>query len=69
MHTNKRWGLVLVILGVLANNYVYVHDIIVDSHDGLIYLGWQAWVGIAVALAVVAVGIVLLVRPQGEAGH
>ncbi len=69
MPANKRWGLVLVIFGVLANNYVYVHDIIVDSHDGLIYLGWLAWVGIAVALAVVAVGIVLLVRPQGEAGH
>ena len=69
MPANKRWGLVLVIFGVLANNYVYVHDIIVDSRDGLIYLGWLAWVGIAVALAVVAVGIVLLVRPQGEAGH
>ena len=69
MHTNKRWGLVLVIFGVLANNYVYVHDLIVDSNDGLIYLGGQAWVGIAVALAVVAVGIVLLVRPQSEAGH
>ncbi len=69
MHANKRWGLVLVIFGVLANNYVYVHDIIVDIDDGLIYLGGQAWVGIAIALAVVAVGIVLLVRPQSEAGY
>ena len=69
MHTNKRWGPVLFIFGVLANHSVNVHAIIVATHDGLIYLVWQAWVGIAVALAVVAVGIVLLVRPQGEAGH
>ena len=39
MLKDKRLGLVLIIIGVLANNYVYLHDLILDKHEGLINLG------------------------------
>ena len=57
-------GLVLVILGVLANNFVYLHDLILDKYAGAIILGWLSWIGIGVTLLVVAFGIYILVRSQ-----
>ena len=32
MLKDKRLGLALIIIGVLANNYVYLHDLILDKH-------------------------------------
>ncbi len=40
MLKDKRLGLALIINGVLANNYVYLHDLILDKHEGAILLGW-----------------------------
>ncbi len=39
MLKDKRLGLALIIVGVLANNYVYLHDLILDKHEGAILLG------------------------------
>ena len=64
---SKELGLAIIIIGVLANNYVYLHDLVLDKHDGAILLGWPSWVGIVVTLIVVAIGIVILVR--SEAGE
>ena len=64
MLANRTLGLVLVIVGVLANNYVYLHDIILDKHAGAINLGWPSWLGIGVTLLVVAFGIFIVVRSQ-----
>ena len=67
MDKSKTWGLVVVIIGVLANNYVYLHDLILDRHEGMIFLGWKAGIGIIVTLAVIFIGLVLLLRsPAGE---
>ncbi len=66
MLKNKKLGLVLIIIGVLANNYVYLHDLVLDKHDGAIFLGWQSWVGIVVTLIVIAIGIVILVRSEAS---
>ena len=64
MLANRTLGLVFVIIGVLANNYVYLHDIIFDKEAGSIYLGWLSWVGISLTLLVVAFGILMLLRSQ-----
>ena len=66
MLKNKTLGLVLVIIGVLANNYVYLHDLVLDKHEGAILLGSQSWVGIVVTLIVIAIGIVVLVRSEAS---
>ena len=68
MFANKTSGLVLVIIGVLANNYVYLHDLILGKHGGTIQLGWLSAVGIGVTLVVVALGIFILMRSQAAAG-
>ncbi len=67
MLANRTLGLVLVIIGVLANNYVYLHDLVLDKHEGLIDLGLKSAVGIGVTLLVVAFGIFILVRSQAPA--
>ncbi len=64
---NRTLGLAFIIIGVLANNYVYLHDLILDKHAGAIHLGWPSWVGIGVTLLVVAFGIFILVRSQAPA--
>ncbi len=62
MPKSKSLGLVLVIVGVLANNYVYLHDIFVDKHDGMIIVGMTSGVGIVGALIVVLIGAFMLLR-------
>ena len=66
MLEDKRLGLALIIIGVLANNYVYLHDLILDKHEGAILLGQRGWIGIVVALIVIAGGVVILLRSQAS---
>ncbi len=67
MEQKKRLGYAIVGVGVLANNYVYVHDLVTDKHDGVIILGWQSGVAIVVTLVVVAVGLFVVWRAEAEA--
>ncbi len=64
MLKDKRLGLALVIVGVLANNYVYLHDLVVGKDE--ILLGSNAVIGIIVTLAVIAIGMVILLRSQAS---
>ena len=66
MDKSRTWGLVVIIIGVLANNYVYLQDIILDKNEGMIFLGWKAGIGIIVTLAVIFVGLVLLLRSPAD---
>ena len=66
MLEDKRLGLALIIIGVLANNYVYLHDLILDKHEGTILLGQRGWIGIVVTLIVIAGGVVILLRSQAN---
>ncbi len=68
MLKDKRFGLALIIVGVLANNYVYLHDLILDKHEGAILLGPRGWIGIVVMLIVIACGVVILLRSQASGG-
>ena len=64
MDKSRTWGLVVIIIGVLANNYIYLHDLILDRHEGMIFLGWKSGIGLIVTLAVIFGGLVLLLRSQ-----
>ncbi len=66
MLEDKRLGLALIIVGVLANNYVYLHDLILDKHEGAILLGPRGWIGIVVTLIVIAIGMLILRRSQAS---
>ncbi len=66
MERNKTYGWVLVVFGVLANNYVYLHDIVTNGHNGAIVLGWKAAAGIFVTLGVIAIGLILAWRAEAN---
>ena len=66
MFQNRNLGAVLIVVGVLANNYVYLHDLIFGkyaaSEPGTIVLGWLAALLILASLAVTAVGLAIVMR-------
>lgn len=67
MAKNRSLGLVLIILGVLVNNYAYVTDIVGNSHEGLIYMGSKGVIAALLGLLSIALGVVLLMRAtKGE---
>ena len=66
MLKDKRFGLKLIIVGVLANNYVYLNDLILDKHEGAILLGPGEWIVIILALIVIADGVVIVLRSQAS---
>jgi hypothetical protein len=59
---SKSLGVVLIILGVLVNNYAYVTDIVGNSHEGLIYMGSRGIVAAVLGLLAIALGVVSLIR-------
>lgn len=54
---SKKTALAAVIVGVLANNYIYLHDMVMQKHDGLIDLGTKSAIGIAISVIVILVGV------------
>jgi hypothetical protein len=62
MAKNRSLGVVLIILGVLVNNYAYVTDIVGNSHEGLIYMGSRGIVAAVLGVLAIALGVVSLVR-------
>ncbi len=66
MLKDKRFGLKLIIVGVLLNNYVYLHDLILDKHEGAILLGPGEWVVIVLTLIVITDGVAIVLRSQAS---
>ncbi len=64
MLENPRLGAALVVLGVVANNYVYLHDLMMGTHQGMIQLGWIAGVGVFITIGVITLGLYLLLRSR-----
>ena len=59
----KNWGLLLIVLGVIANNLIYLQDLWLGQ--GYISLdGWRAYAGLLVSIAVILVGAVLVTRAR-----
>ena len=66
-YENRNLGVALIIIGVLANNYVYLHDLILGKYEeleGAIVLGWVAAALIVATLVVTACGLMILLRSQ-----
>jgi hypothetical protein len=63
---SKVWGLLLIVLGVVANNVVYLQDLWLGQ--GHITLdGWRAYSGFLVSFVIIVVGMVLLARSRATA--
>lgn len=61
MLKNQALALCLMIGGLLANNYVYLHDLVTGRFpDGAIHLGTASFIGIGITLAITIAGVVLL---------
>ena len=68
MAKNRSLGVVLIILGVLVNNYAYVTDIVGNSHEGLIYMGSRGIAAAVLGLLAIALGVVSLIRAANADG-
>ncbi len=64
MSKNRGVALIIIIVGVLANNVIYLQDLWfgqpVISLDS-----WRAYLGIIVSLAIIAVGLYMVIRGDG----
>jgi hypothetical protein len=59
----KLSGLLLIVLGVIADNLVYLQDLwLGQGHISLD--GWRAYAGLLVSIAIILVGMVLVARPR-----
>ena len=61
MLKNQALALCLVIGGLVANNYIYLHDLVMGRFpDGAIHLGAASFIAIGISLAIIIAGLVLL---------
>ncbi|MDH3203012.1 MAG: hypothetical protein OEM15_19145 [Myxococcales bacterium] len=63
---SKKTAVAAIVLGVAFNNYVYLHDVILQKHEGLIDLGVKSAVGISVAVIVILAGVAALARDSSS---
>ena len=65
MFQNRKLGAALIFLGVLANNYVYLHDLILgkyEYYENAIVLSWLAAILIIATLVVTAAALWIVMR-------
>jgi hypothetical protein len=59
----KTVGVLLIVLGVIANNLVYLQDLwLGQQHISLD--GWRGYAGLLVSIAIILAGAVLLARAR-----
>jgi hypothetical protein len=62
----KAIGVLLIVLGVIANNIVYLQDLWLGQEQ-ISLDGWRAYAGLLVSIVIILMGIVLLARPRAAA--
>ena len=62
MFKNRSFGVFLVILGVLVNNYAYLTDIVGDTHNGFIFMGGKGILAACLGLLCIFIGVTTLLR-------
>jgi hypothetical protein len=63
---NKAVGVLLIVLGVVANNLVYLQDLWLGQEQ-ISLDGWRAYAGLLVSMLIILVGTVLLARLRAAA--
>jgi hypothetical protein len=63
---NKAVGVLLIVLGVVANNLVYLQDLWLGQEQ-ISLDGWRAYAGLLVSILIILVGTVLLARLRAAA--
>ena len=59
----KQLGLLLIVVGVVANNLIYLQDLWLGQ--GYMSLdGWRAYAGLLVSIAIILVGLVMVARTR-----
>ncbi len=67
MGSSKLWAIILIVVGVLANNFIYLQDLWFGQ--GAITLeSWRAYGGIAASVGLVVIGLVLAKRAMVTKG-
>jgi hypothetical protein len=59
----RALGVLLIVFGVLANNLVYVNDLLLGESQITLH-GWRSYAGLLVSVAIILVGTVLLARSR-----
>ncbi len=69
MSSSKTWALVLIVVGVVLNNVVYLQDLWFGQ-EAISLDSWKAYLGIIVSLALVLAGVVLIAQARkGQGGE
>ena len=57
----------MIFVGVIVNNYTFLHDLFAGKHDGWINLGTKSYIVVAITFAAVIIGsAILLMRSNGK---
>ena len=64
MGKNRGLALIVIIVGVLANNFVYLQDLWFGQ-AAITLDSWRAYVAIIISLGIIAAGLVLVARADG----
>jgi hypothetical protein len=60
----RKWlGLLLIVLGVVANNVVYLQDLWLGQAQ-ISLDGWRSYAGLLVSLGIIVVGMALVARSR-----
>ena len=57
------------VIGVAALNFVYLWDMIIDTHEGMISIGMLSWVAIVIANIAIIASLVKMVGLEQHAGR
>lgn len=57
----------IILAGIAANNYVYLHDLLWNTNEGWIFLGPKSYAGIVISVLVILYGLKRMACPGAEA--
>ena len=69
MKKDRSKGAILMVIGVAALNFVYLWDMIIGKHGGMINIGMWSWVIIVIANIVIVSSLVNMVGRKQHFGH
>ena len=65
MNRTAKTAILLIAGGVALNNYAYLHDVVMGSHQGYIYLGPKAITGVVIGILAILGGLYWGFRSPG----